>query len=376
MTVNYKWDIEETAEELDSIEGDPVNFWEKKQRELITSTVDYNLSTLADLIQTKSIDLSPKYQRRFRWDDVRQSKLIESFLMNVPVPPVFLNEDTYGQYSVIDGKQRLSAIYEFLRGRLKLQGLEIFSDINGMTFDDLPKPLQSVIKTRPTLRAIIILRQSDDDVKFEVFQRLNTGGVRLNAQEIRNSAYPGPFNDLVLELSLDKKFHRLLGIKKKEDSAIYQEMRDAELVLRYFTFRDTWDSFSGGVKRYLDRFMVHSQNMPEKQVELARRDFLHTLEIVEACFNEYAFQRWLPEKQQWRKQILAALFDAQMFACRGRNLEAARSAQPQVLSKFKQLFENSDFRRSIDASTNAPVALKTRVSMLKNMLDDILGVQA
>lgn len=71
--------------------GDPVNFWESKQREVVTSVVDFNLGTLADLVKTKTIDLSPKYQRRFRWDDKRQSKLIESFLMNVPVPPIFAN---------------------------------------------------------------------------------------------------------------------------------------------------------------------------------------------------------------------------------------------------------------------------------------------
>ena len=133
--------------------------------------------------------------------------------MNVPIPPIFLNEDTYGQYSVIDGKQRLTAISEFLRGRLRLRGLTIFSDINDLTFDELPSRLQTVIRTRPTLRAVIILRQSDEDIKFEVFRRLNTGGVTLNPQEIRNSTSPGPLNDLILELSENKLFHQLLGVK-------------------------------------------------------------------------------------------------------------------------------------------------------------------
>ena len=248
----YRRDIEESEEVLDSNEGDPVNFWEKKQKELVTSTVDYNLGTLADLVNSKAIDLSPEYQRRFRWDDTKKSRLIESFLMNVPVPPIFLNEDTYGQYSVIDGKQRLQAITEFFQGRLQLKGLKIFYDVNGATYYDLPAPLQTVIKTRPTLRSIIILRQSDVDIKFEVFQRLNTGGVQLNPQEIRNSTYPGPLNNMILELSVNKKFHALLGIRNREKSAIYKEMRDAELVLRYLTFKDTWQSFSGGMKRYMD----------------------------------------------------------------------------------------------------------------------------
>lgn len=218
-------DLEETDELLDAEEAAQVHFWEAKQRELLTSVVDYNLSTLSDLVKAKTIDLQPKYQRRFRWDEERQSKLIESFLMNVPVPPVFLNEDKYGKYSVIDGKQRLTAIHDFMMGRLRLRNLEVFADINNLTFDELPPEFQAVIRTRPTIRIIIVLRQSDMDIKFEVFRRLNTGGVRLNAQEIRNSTYPGPLNDMLLELSEHQLFHKLLGIKSKAESAIYQEMR-------------------------------------------------------------------------------------------------------------------------------------------------------
>src|SRR5205823_3038398 len=102
---------------------------------------------------------------------------------------------------------------------------------------------------------------SDEDVKFEVFRRLNTGGVSLNPQEVRNSAFPGTLNDLVLELSTNRKFHNLLGIKNPKKSAIYQEMRDAEFVLRYFTFKDTWQDFRGSVKRLMDQYIARNQHM-------------------------------------------------------------------------------------------------------------------
>jgi Protein of unknown function DUF262 len=254
--------------------GDPINFWEQKQREVVTSVVDYNLGALADLVRQKTIDLSPKYQRRFRWDEKRQSKLIESFLMNVPVPPIFLNEDEYGKYSVIDGKQRLQAISSLFSDKLRLTGLEVFSDINGKTFDELPEELKTVLKVRPTIRAIIILRQSDVDVKFEVFKRLNTGGVKLNAQEIRNSTYPGPLNDLILRLSEDSRFHQVLGIKAKHKSRMYQEMRDAELVLRYFTFRTIWKTFTGGVMRHMDRYMSQKPSPTESDLKALEKEFL------------------------------------------------------------------------------------------------------
>lgn len=293
--------------------------------------------------------------------------------MNVPVPPIFLNEDKYGEYSVIDGKQRLIAINEFLRGRLILNGLHIFSDINGKSYDDLPPRLQTVIRTRPTLRAIIILRQSDEDIKFEVFQRLNTGGVSLNPQEIRNSAYPGPLNDFILKISETKKFHQLLGVKNKEKSGIYKEMKDAELVLRYLTFKDKWQDFSGSIKRNMDSYMWENQKMPIEKVKEAEEDFLHNLDLVEAAFGVHAFRRWVPEKNLWRQQIIAALYDAEMFACRQLPEDLLKSKQPVIIEKTKQLFSDKDFRKTIDAATNAPISFRERIEIVRDMLGDIIA---
>lgn len=366
----YEDDIEESEEVLDSEdESEPIDFWEQKQRDLVTSVLDYNLKALADLIADDRIDMSPRYQRRFRWDPKRQSKLIESFLMNVPIPPVFLNEDEYGMYSVIDGKQRLNAINEFMNNRLRLSGLKVFSDINGKSINQLPRNLKSVIETRANLRAIIILRQSDPDVKFQVFQRLNTGGVKLNAQEIRNSTWPGPLNNLVLDLSVDNGFHSLLGITNQEKSAIFKEMRDAEFVLRYFTFRNTWDSFSGGMMRHMDEFMANNQKLPQDALEEHRDDFKKTLTAVEAAFGSHAFQRWIPEKRTWRKQVLASLFDAQMFASRGRSPRQLRSAHTKILLEMRRLFRDADFRQSIDAATNTPRLFRYRIERMNNLLD-------
>lgn len=359
--------------ELFPAESDPVNFWEEKQRELVTSVVDYNLGTLADLVRTKTIDLSPTYQRRFRWDDVRQSRLIESFLMNVPVPQVFLNEDRYGRYSVIDGKQRLWAISEFMLGRLQLCGLEVFNDVNGKTFEDLPSELQTVLKLRPTLRAVIVLRQSDLDIKFEVFQRLNTGGVRLNAQEIRNSTFPGPVNDMVLRLSEHLEFHKLLGIKSRAKSVLYQQMRDAEFVVRYFAFRDTWRDVSGGMKRLMDRFMADHQTESKDWIAEAEADFLQTVRAVDSAFGEHAFHRWQPSKEGWRRQVLASLFDAEMFACRGRDHAVLRAHREEILAGVKSLFDQNDFRQSIDAATNTPTYFCRRIEMVSDKLDELIG---
>jgi hypothetical protein len=346
--------------------------WEKRQRELITSVLDYNLSTLSDLITNKQIDLSPRYQRRDRWKPPRQSMLIESFLMNVPIPPIFLNEDNYGTYSVIDGKQRLTAIHQFMRGRLKLQGLKVFQELNGKTIDDLSANFRNVIATRSNLRATIILRQSDNDVKFEVFRRLNTGGVRLNAQEIRNSTWPGPLNDLLLDLSETPIFQSLVGIVKPESSTLYKEMRDVELVLRFMTFRTSWQTFKGGMSRKMDEFMAENQRPGKPQLDAMRSDFVNALNVVHTAFDQNAFRRFTPETGLWRKPILAALFDAQMLAAREYSPDEVSPCSADIQDGNMELFSDPNFRRTIDAATNTPALFQRRIEFLQELFGSIV----
>jgi len=361
-TDNLKIDYEQENEN-EKTDSQSINFLEKKQRELITSSVDYNLESLTTLVNTRVIDLSPKYQRRFRWNNERKSKLIESFLMNVPVPPIFLNEDDFGKYSVIDGKQRLTAISEFISGTLKLEGLIVFKDLNGLNLFDLPPEFQSSIKTRANVRAIIILRQSDKEIKYEVFQRLNTGGVNLNAQEIRNSAYPGLLNDKILELSENKLFHQLLGIKSKSQSSLCQEMQDAELVLRFFTLKDNLQNYQGYLKYNLDKFMDKNQKMSKAKVDELSVQFIDTLEKVQNIYGiEGCFRRWLPEKNKWKQQVSTALFDAQMFSCYQFDSPLKENKRDIVLLNYKKLFvEDSEFLNSIEKATGNPSNFNYRV---------------
>ena len=367
MAEKYRDDFEENDELTDESQ---IDFLKKKQRELITSTIDYNLESLSQLIDKRTIDLAPKYQRRFRWDEKRKSKLIESFLMNVPIPPIFLNEDDFGEYSVIDGKQRLSSISEFLSGKLSLNNLEIFKDLNGLNFFDLPREFQNSLKIRATIRAIIILRQSDKDIKYEVFQRLNTGGVRLNAQEIRNSAFPGKLNDRIIELSEEKLFHKMLGIKSKTKSRLYQEMKDVELMLRFLSLKDNWLNYSGGLKNILDSYMDENKNMEKGEVDLLANDFFETIEKVEIIFGSNgSFRRWLPESRKWKQQVSAPLYDSQMFACYKKDKQKITASKDSILKNYKKLFtKDNEFIESIESSTAAPTRFLYRV----NKLDEII----
>jgi len=356
---------------ISELEDDQVAFWEAKQRELVTSVVDYNLETLASLIDNDTIELAPQFQRRFRWDRKRQSDLIESFLMNVPVPPVFLNEDIYEGYSVIDGKQRLTAVHQFLKNKLRLTGLKIFSELNGKSFSTLPRQLQAVIRTRPTLRAVIVLKQSDPDIKYQVFRRLNKGGVNLSAQEMRNSLYRGKYNDLMMKLAADQTFVKLVGTRA-QDSALWRKMGDAELVLRYMTFKDSWQVFRSDMERMMDQkaeFNADPRNVPEDEWEGDRMQFLRTTEAVEAAFGGHAYRRWYPAKAIWGGRPSAALYDAQMFACQGLDPEELRSRRGAMLVPLKALFEDSDFQESIVAGTNTPRLVQRKVEMTRGIID-------
>jgi len=292
--------------------------------------------------------------------------------MNVPIPPIFLNEDDFGEYSVIDGKQRLSSISEFLLGKLILSDLEIFKDLNGLNYFDLPREFQNSLKIRATIRAIIILRQSDKEIKYEVFQRLNTGGVRLNAQEIRNSAFPGTLNDQIVDLSEGRNFHALLGVKSKTKSRLYQEMKDAELVLRFVSLKDSWANYSGGLKKILDSYMDNNKNLEPKKVDLLAKDFLETLEKVEIIFgNNGSFRRWLPESKKWKQQVSAPLYDSQMFACYKKDKQKLTSNRDAILKDYKKLFvEDDTFIESIESSTAAPNRFLYRIDKLDKIIKE------
>jgi hypothetical protein len=166
----YLRDIEGIEETLDV---DPTIPWEHKRLNLSMLAIDYDLPRLLERMRDWSIDLPQHYQRRFRWDDVKQSKLIESFLMSIPIPPIFLNQESDNEFSVIDGKHRLNAIFSFFKGNLQLKGLTVFKELNGLTIDEIPFPLQTFLSTYSTIRIITIHQSSDKDLKYVVFQRLN-----------------------------------------------------------------------------------------------------------------------------------------------------------------------------------------------------------
>jgi len=349
-----------------------VDRFSKAQDRLVLQASDLSLETIANMVENGAIDLEPQFQRRQRWDKSQQSSLIESFLLNVPVPPVYLAEDDYGNYSVIDGKQRITSIHAFIRNDLKLTGLEAFDLIEGMRFESLPTPLRNALTVRPYLRVITLLRQSDPELKYEVFSRLNKGGEQLVAQEIRNVAYRGELNDMIYELAENEFLRRQLKIKSEKSSA-YQKMEDAEMVLRFLMLRDEWDEFSGSYRQSMDNFMLEHRNDSVEQLEDYRDAFEASLHACKEIWRNRAFKR--PDERGWRNQMLTGMYDAQMIACARSSDDVILQAidkSSEVIAMTRSLFEqDEDFEMAVRRATNTPQRVEYRIEKIYELLHSV-----
>ncbi len=249
-------------------------------RKLITQPYDLAVRSLCDQIDDGTISLSPSYQRKFIANDEFVSKLIESIIINVPIPPCYLSQNEDYEFDVIDGQQRLGSIYNFFKNKRKLKGLKVTPEFNGDTYIDLPSRVQRSIATH-TVRCISINNDSDEDIKFEVFERLNSNTNPLNPQELRNCIYRGTFNDAIIEMNKDKRWRKIIG-KPKVD----QRFRDVELVLRFFAFKIYGvDKYRSPLKNWLNDLAKEGRNFGEQKIERCFEDWDLMLTNMSSWFS-------------------------------------------------------------------------------------------
>lgn len=338
------------------------------QSSLVIQQSDFSLAAIYDMVEHGAIDVSPHYQRRDRWPVEKQSALIESFFLNVPVPPVYLSEDEYGKYSVIDGKQRITAIKEFLSGAFRLRGLKKFPELVGSYYKDLPLQLQNALTVRPYIRVTTLLKQSDSSLKYEVFLRLNTGGDTLKDQEVRNVAYAGPLNDGLFELSNSPFLKNRLKITN-EKSAAFRNMDDVEHVLRFFTLHERWEKTGGSLSEAMDDFMKDHRN---RFTARSRNLFTRSIDGCEKIWGQHAFHKPMTGGG-WRDQLISPLYDAQMIAVAllsDADLQEAISQKKAVLQATRKLFqEHHGFVKSVTQGTNTPSSVRMRIETMKAMLE-------
>jgi len=332
----------------------------KSELRIVTETNREQLPNFVSALKRQGwISLQPFYQRRKRWDDKRKSKLIESFIMNVPVPPCFLYESEFARYEVMDGQQRISAIYDFYENRFALKGLEQWPELNGRIYDKLPSEIKKGLDRR-SVSYIVLLKESakttDDEVllRQQVFERLNTGGVELENQEIRHCIYHSSFDDLLIELSRLDLMRQAWGLVKygqdEEENPpesllknpYFSKMRDVELILRFFALRHA-NHYRGGMQSFLDLYMVRSRRFGDADIDVLRRVFIDTINLAHDIYGDLLFRPWDTKKNEWVPHPHVAFADAVMVGLSTMLSRAGdlRAKKDHVIEATKQLIMTS-----------------------------------
>lgn len=299
--------------------------YEQGERRILLEMNREKLPSFADSLKKPNyMETRPFYQRRDRWDAQKQSRLIESFLMNIPVPPLILYETSYNSYQVMDGQQRITAIENFYNNKLQLTGLDIWPELEGRTYESLPAKIKDGINRR-AISTIVVITESLSDLeealslKQLVFERLNTGGVRLSRQEIRNCLYSGKFNQLLLKLSENTIFAKAWDIpiynqEKLKENGFYQKMEDVELILRFFALRDI-DQYTGNLSKYLDNYMMKkSLNFSDENIQEFERVFNQTIELVSNIYQDQLFKPFDSKTKTYKSKAYKVYYDAVMIS--------------------------------------------------------------
>jgi 5-methylcytosine-specific restriction endonuclease McrA len=270
----------ETLEGMDEGELNPV----APTKKFILDKADRSLSELFRWYKSGRIIIDPEWQRNYVWDVPRASKLIESFLLDIPVPVIYLAKNAAGQYEVIDGLQRLTSVFNYFDNKFKLQRLDLLDTYRGKTFATLPKDVQN--KLEDSILRSFELSDSSGDIHFIVFERLNTGGVKLNDMEIRNCLYRGTLNSLIKDLARDENFIKAVSQRKFE-----RRMQDRALVLRFLAFYErTHLKCTLGLKRFLNEFLSTYQNCDEDKAREYRKVFEKCMKASLTVFGDTAFR--------------------------------------------------------------------------------------
>ena len=188
---------------------------------------------------------------------------------------------------------------------------------------------------------------------------------------MRNNAFSGPLNNAINNLGEGRDFHQVLGVENRDNWRIYKEMRDSELVVRFFTFKDTWSSFKGGIRRSMDAFMEAHRHMNDVDIAVYREAFLGTLKKVTTVFRDHAFHRWMPEKRSWRRQVLASLYDAQLFALPEFSAGGGQRQSGRDYAEICGAVCRCRVQQAIDAATNTPQYFKARIMRMVRLLNDV-----
>ena len=347
-----------------------------RARRISARSSDPTLKDLYDRYCEGDLILQPDFQRYFVWDALKSSRLLESVLLDLPLPIVYLAEEQSGRESVVDGQQRLTSFFTFIENKWALTGLTLHAELNGKHFQELDGILRRKIRRAP-LRVTTILKDSDEELKFEIFERLNTGSVALNEQEMRNCIYRGGYNNLLKKMAADSDFLYLLGLDKPE-----KRMRDVELALRFAAFfHNGPENYQASMRRWLNQEMAQFQHLSNDDAVTLFHAFRDAVQSAREMLGRRAFRRFRRGTEQnpngeWEtRRFNAALFDVLLY---GFTRYPRRQTQPHLGTLREALLwlmtEDEEFSAACETATGATRNVQARCDKWLGVLAQIVGV--
>lgn len=341
-----------------------------EENEIRTEAVDFSFGELLNLHRDGEIVIRPEYQRLFRWTNEQRSRLIESLLLKLPIPPIFLIEGESGVLELIDGLQRTSSVLQFLdheaidQPELVLSGCDILKDINGKRLEDFSTSVRLGLKRTP-IRAVIIKRSGSDLVKYEMFKRLNTGGSLLAAQEIRNCSSRmisggADFYADIQSMAAHPSFRRSISRVPEVDM---EQKADEELVLRFFAVESYRERFAGNVREWLDRFMEDIL-FKHSGIDLDANQFKRFFDFVDSKFGDSAFSRRRDGNALGK--LAPAYFEAVVGGLYQRFTELEVRAAEALQSTLTEALEDAAFRDATGPGANSKTKMEQRIKVVND----------
>src|SRR3569623_74181 len=353
-----------------------------------TQALDISFNELLDMWENQELNISPDYQRLFRWTEGQRSRFIESLLLEMPVPPVFVIEEEDGKYQLIDGLQRFSS-YLHLRGKLsashlpepvetgdmlKLSDCDIVTDLNGLSFADFPTALQIRVK-RAFIRMEIIRKETDPRFKYHMFKRLNTGGDSLSDQQVRNATIrmlDSKFPELIINLSVKPHFKTCVEYLTSEQRL---SSFDQELVLRFFALKNRRDKFKHDISDFLTDYMeaVADKDIPEDfNYAQEEQTFNKTFEALLITLGEYSFARANSQRSAFTASFGIYHFEAITIGLQSvlERIDLTNADQVQLLKRVltEIKFDANFITMTTGGGKNSPGLLSQRIKFVADRL--------
>ncbi|MFI5089709.1 MAG: HNH endonuclease family protein [Terriglobales bacterium] len=343
------------------------------ERPVTSQSNDWNIWTLREKLDRGFLELQPTYQREYVWSLKPElpSRLIESLLLEIPIPPLYFGRVSEGSLEVIDGQQRLRTFIDFVSNKFALTRLHSMHNLNGKFFRDLTKEQQEKIRDA-TIRSIVIDAAGRPELRYEIFERLNRGSMVLNEQEIRNCAYRGPFNDLLIGLEREHQWRRVKGGDVPE-----RRFKEREMILRFFAFGDRQPQYTGNLKRFLNEYMG---KYPPREPEDLRAHavlFRQTMQNIYAVFGEKSARQYEISPRtgngKWDTKFLVTVFDIQAAALMNRPPAKVQKAAEQIRELFLfTMLTDSELQEAISKRTGSTEQTRIRWTKFRGLVDSII----